>query len=156
MKRLLALCIICIFAVAITHAQDKQREEMMRDYERMMKKEPGNIEVHRSFISKWSSRTEDLIYVYENAISSSPGNVALQYALGYVYAITEKEELLDKAIQQFQKAAELDPNLLMAHFSLGAMYLKKGEYNLAEVELQKAIEMDGTLYTAYFNLTGLV
>ena len=38
MKRLLALCIICILTVAIAYAQDEQREEMMRDYERMMKR----------------------------------------------------------------------------------------------------------------------
>ena len=77
MKRFLILCVICILTIATAYAQDDQREEMMRDYERMMKKEPGNIEVHRSFISKWSSRSEDLISAFS---ISTPINVAVTSA----------------------------------------------------------------------------
>ena len=152
MKRLFAIFIICTLTVATAYAQDDSREKMAKDYEQLIKKGLNNVDSHRSFIQKWKEKSDELIPIYENLAANSPDNPVIQYALGYLYGITEKDEFADQAIFAFQKAIELDPNFLMAHFSLGGMYLRKKNYKPAEIEFQKVIELDGNFYTAYFNL----
>ncbi len=117
-----------------------------------MQTNPNNVEAHRNFIAKWKDKDTELISIYEKLISISPNNPVFQYALGYVYAITEKDEFIDKAIELFKKALELDPNFTLSHFSLGSMYIKRGDYKQAEIELQKTIDLDDKFLFAYFNL----
>jgi len=44
------------------------------------------------------------------------------------------------------------PQLPMARATLGAIYLKTHEYNLAIEQLQQAVKADGTLWAARYNL----
>lgn len=48
---------------------------------------------------------------------------------------------IDKAIAEFEKAIEINPNLAEAHSGLGRLYHKKGLYKQAIPELKKAIEL---------------
>ena len=141
-----------LFLATISYAQVDQKNELLKDYDRLMKSEPNKIDAHRTFITKWKDRTDDLVSIYDKLANSSPNNTLYQYSLGYVYASSGKDENIDKAIEFFRKAVELDPNLITAHFSLGSMYLKKGDYKSAEIELQKSIELDDKFYSAYYNL----
>lgn len=55
----------------------------------------------------------------------------------------------DEAIQLFQKALELDPNIYAAAVSLGDCYVFKKDWANAEKSYQKAISIDPTRETAY-------
>jgi len=135
-----------------SYGQVDSKNELLKDYDKLMKSDPNKLDAHRNFITKWKDKTDDLVVIYGKLANNSLNNALYQYALGYVYASSGKDENIDKAIEFFKKSVELDPNFTMAHFSLGSMLLKKGDYKLAEIELQKAIELDDKFYSAYFNL----
>ena len=50
----------------------------------------------------------------------------------------------DEAIQQLQKALELDPNFPSALVRLGQAYAKKQQYGQAVIEIKKALTLDET------------
>ena len=49
----------------------------------------------------------------------------------------------DSAIEDFNKAIELDPNHAVAYNNRGMMYQKRGDSDLAEADLRKARELWG-------------
>jgi len=63
----------------------------------------------------------------------------------------------DLEIQDYQKALELDPEFAPAHFRLGAIYYRRGEYDPAEREfarfLKYASEADRAAYNIYLYYT---
>jgi tetratricopeptide (TPR) repeat protein len=76
-----------------------------------------------------------------------------QYAAAHnnlVVAHIEKGQF-DLAIQDFNKAIELDPKDAAAYNNLGAAYHDKGQFDLAIQELSKALELDPKYASAYFN-----
>jgi tetratricopeptide (TPR) repeat protein len=151
MKRL-CIGIILFFLIFPVLAQEENRKDFTKDYERLMKSDSNNIEAHRVFITKWKLQTTELESLYKRLVADSPNNATYQYSLGYIYASTSKDEDIDRSIAYFAKAVELNPRLTIAYFSLGAMYLRKGDYKNAEVEFQKVIELDDKFYSAYYNL----
>ncbi len=59
----------------------------------------------------------------------------------------------DKAIQEFQKALEIDPNFAEAHLNLGWTHaLKRGDYNIALRETLEAIRLKPDIPIAFRNL----
>ena len=63
----------------------------------------------------------------------------------------------DLEIQHYQKALDLDPEFAPAHFRLGAIYYRRGEYDPAEHEfarfLKYASEADRVAYNIYLYYT---
>ncbi|MGB9595641.1 MAG: tetratricopeptide repeat protein, partial [Candidatus Poribacteria bacterium] len=151
-KRIYIFIFVFLFLAVMCYGQADTRNELMKEYDKLMKSDPNRLDAHRNFIAKWKGRTDDLVSLYGKLVNNSPNNALYQYSLGYVYASSGRDENIDKAIESFKKAVELDQNFTMAHFSLGSMLLKKGDYKSAEIELQKAIELDDKFYSAYFNL----
>ncbi len=150
MKRI--VFIYLIFTILISYAYSQQPTDIINEHNKLMQTNPNSAEAHRNFIAKWKDKSTEIISIYEKLINNSPNNPVFQYALGYAYAITEKDEYIDTAIELFKKALELDPNFVLSHFSLGSMYMKKGDYKRAEIELQKTIDLDDKFLFAYFNL----
>ena len=68
------------------------------------------------------------------AIETEPDNAMLYYNRGYLFEQMDKGE---QAVENYQKAAEIDPNYFDATFNLAAYY-----YNQAAETLQKANNMD--------------
>ena len=111
--------LIFTFIVSV-YAQDDKTKEFTRDYERLMKSDSDNIDAHRNFVIKWADRNNELQSIYKKLVSDSPNNPIYQYALGYVYASSSKDEDIDNAIGYFRKSVELNPKLIVGHFSLGS------------------------------------
>jgi tetratricopeptide (TPR) repeat protein len=72
-------------------------------------------------------------------------------SLGFVFFFAGQ---YDQAIEQFEKALELDPGLAQAHCVLGLTYVYKGMHEAAIAAGQKAIELShgGTLFVACLGL----
>ena len=68
------------------------------------------------------------------AIETEPDNAILYYNRGYLY---EQMDQGEQAVENYQKATELDPSYFDATFNLAAYY-----YNQAAETLQKANNMD--------------
>ncbi|MGQ9609665.1 MAG: tetratricopeptide repeat protein [bacterium] len=150
LKHIIFICIIFLISIAYSYSQ--LSDDFINEYNLLMQTNPTNAFAHRNLIAKWMNNSNLLIPVYENLANNSPNNPVFQYALGFTYAITENDEYVDKAIESFKKALDLDPNFMLAHFSLGSMYLRKNDYRQAEIELQKTIDLDNKFLAAYFNL----
>ncbi len=95
------------------------------------------------------------------AATENPSAASLR-ALGQWY-LTERK--FDEAIDQFNKALELDPNDAKSHVNLGAALLEKGKLDVGKTEggrsfanfsrsleqLNKGLQLDNSLLEGYFN-----
>jgi GWxTD domain-containing protein len=74
----------------------------------------------------------------------------------YRVGITQLEDGdIENAINTFRKVLELDPRHALAHSSLGYIYLRRENVDLARASFQRALELDSGL-TAAHNGMGLV
>jgi tetratricopeptide (TPR) repeat protein len=64
-------------------------------------------------------------------------------ALQHIHEGVEADKIgqLDQAIAEFQKAAELDPDLAAAFVDLGAVFIEKRDYAAAIAPLKRALEL---------------
>ncbi len=58
----------------------------------------------------------------------------------------------EKAIEEYQKALELDPNLAQAHTNLGTVYLGQEDYDKAIDHFKKVMELNYYDTKAHYNL----
>jgi len=65
-----------------------------------------------------------------------------------------EEGYYDEAIEEYNKAIELDPNLAEAYQNRAYAYNYKGQYDLTITDCNKAIELDPNMAEAYFNRGG--
>ena len=59
---------------------------------------------------------------------------------------------LDRAITEYKRAIELDPDNALAHTNLGAAYVNKDLLDQAIAEHKRAIELDPNNANAHYNL----
>jgi tetratricopeptide (TPR) repeat protein len=59
---------------------------------------------------------------------------------------------LDKALEEYDKAVQLDPGLIKAHTNAGAIYLQREEYDRAIEQFQKVIQRSQWDTKAHYNL----
>jgi Ca-activated chloride channel family protein len=57
----------------------------------------------------------------------------------------------DDALENYQKAAEGNPDKAEAHYNLGGAYYKKGEYDRALKEYDEAVKLDPKMADAWYN-----
>jgi tetratricopeptide (TPR) repeat protein len=58
----------------------------------------------------------------------------------------------EKAIEEYKKALELNPNLAQAHTNLGAVYLGQESYDLAIQHFKRVMELNYYDTKAHYNL----
>jgi tetratricopeptide (TPR) repeat protein len=91
--------------------------------------------------------SEDLL---NRAISVDPKNLKALLLLGKLYT---GQKQYDKALETYQKATDLNPEMPGLFFNLGFLYTAKDEYSLAEGAFARAIELSPPyLDKALFNL----
>jgi tetratricopeptide (TPR) repeat protein len=59
---------------------------------------------------------------------------------------------LDEAVEQLQKALELNPSFAEAHYNLGHVLVQKGQMDEAIAQYQKALELNPDYPDAHYNL----
>jgi len=65
------------------------------------------------------------------------------------------EEKYDEAIEEFQKAIEIDSTYLNAYVNLGAIYFKQGKYEQASIQYETVLRYQPYHIKAHYNL-GLI
>lgn len=97
-----------------------------------------------------------LIFVIASNLSRhelTAANLAEEhYNLGMVY---DRQEKFDRAIQEYNKAIELQPDHVMAHFRMALVYQNQGVIEKAEEKYLEVIELFPRAALAYNNL-GLI
>jgi len=103
------------------------------------------IRLFSFFISKRDFKK--VIDICNEALKVEPDFVVF-YTRGYAYAELKEFE---RAIEDFSKAIELDPNDAEAYYNRGLAYAKLGKYEQAIKDYDKAIELNPALADAYYN-----
>jgi tetratricopeptide (TPR) repeat protein len=76
------------------------------------------------------------IRAFERAIQLLPRDPQAYYLLGYMYALTEREE---HAIATWRKAIDLAPDAHSLRYDLAYMYLRRNQHSLAAEEFAKLL-----------------
>lgn len=116
----------------------------------------------------WATRSNDFVYLYALAISAfHAGNKDLdqraseqlvkvgsdrpEFHLLLGKAFLNREED-DKALEEFEKAESVNPNLPFLHFNLGLAHQRLGHLDKAEAEYQKDIQLEPDMAYNYEQL----
>lgn len=101
----------------------------------LMRKEDGKDELAKKYY-------EEAHADYDRAIELQPNDSRFYHSKGLAFEGTNREENFDDAIENFQKAIELDETFFGARVHLGNMYHKNNEF-------QKALQCYSTFLANY-------
>ena len=99
----------------------------------------------------WELKDEDNPLQIHRRIRLLDGNGLLAVIYNNRAGVFRSEGEYDRAILEYNKAIEIDPNYASAYMNRGKTYADKGEFDRAILEYNKAIEIDPRYATAYFN-----
>jgi len=132
--------------------EEKWRKDLEKDYQSVLKAKSKEVERHRGLVGKWQEKGHlaELILLYEADAPTEAADASLHYGLGYAYAIQGGDGALEKAAAQFEKTISLEPNLLLAHFSLGGVYQQQEKYAPASQEMETCLRLEPKYYPAHY------
>jgi len=81
--------------------------------------------------------------------SSKEKQAQKHFSKGFGY---QDQGELDKAIEEYKKAIELNPNYTRAYTNLGTVYLEKKDYDRAIQQFKKVLELNYFDRKAHYNL----
>lgn len=94
-------------------------------------------------------RSNDAIFMYNQAILKDPKYYKAYYNLGNVYLEDEKPNL---AIQQYKKVLKLKNDHAYAYYNLGCAYIKIGKMKSARLAFLNAIDFKNNIADFHYNL----
>ena len=101
---------------------------------------------------KRNSIWHDNFTLFSETVKRVPGSPRVRGGLGLAY---QQMGRLPEAAREFQRAIELNPKLVNAHFSLGNMYEQAGRTEEAIAAYEQAAALDPDFLNVQFNLAGL-
>jgi tetratricopeptide (TPR) repeat protein/TolB-like protein len=124
-----------------------------QEVETALQIEPSNadaLQLLGTALQELNSFSEALA-AYKRAIATRPDDAAGYYWLGYFYEEQNKPELLPEAERNYLAAIKLAPESYMAHYNLGAVYVKLERYQDAFREFEESLLIAPSL-NGYLNL----
>jgi tetratricopeptide (TPR) repeat protein len=109
----------------------------------------GSLSV-RTIIRNMDWKSEDTLWLATAQVA--PSGQQIHNNLGDVYM---RQGNPQKAIEEFQKAIEINPNYADAYHNLGNTYQQIGEIDEAIPYYQKALEINPNLWQSYQNLAAI-
>jgi tetratricopeptide (TPR) repeat protein len=130
----------------VLQAYDWNWTEAEREYKRALELDPRYPLAHQWYggYLERIGRTEEGIAERRVAIELDPLSASTQFELGLAYFYSRD---YDRAIQQFQKAVELEPGFPAALSTMIAAYSQKGQHDVAVAKLSE-IQEDNSLNAA--------
>ena len=129
-------------------------ERAVEEYLAALEADPGSTLIRIELINLYAgaNRLEDAVAVAEEIFVANPGNVEVRRLLGRIYrsyatrgrqgAQGTDPELLQKAVEQFERLVELEPDNPENHAGLGSLYRATEDLDKAEQALERALELD--------------
>lgn len=129
--------------IAMNHDWDRRGAE--EGLTRALELRPGSAAAH--LWNAWRlallERQHDLALVeLAEAERLDPLDLQVKTQIGYVHRFNHDH---DRAIEQFERVAALEPSFAFAHYALGDACAQLGQYDRAFAEYEKAIELGGRL-----------
>ena len=125
-----------------------QYAEAVEEYEAALELDPDNVDVMTNLGVAYYQLGQPSMAVdmYNKAIAIAPedADIRSNLAASYVqqYEPDGTTEPLDMALEQYQKAVELEPDLPEAHYGLGAVYMLLGQTESAITSFERFQELD--------------
>lgn len=108
---------------------------------------PPNPNFQKTFVNLFNqamntyrdkNKTQEAINLYKQTTEIAPSNFGIPYQmLGDLYMRTKN---IENAIENYQKAVEVDDFSVMAHYSLYQMYLQKRDTANAQIHIDKVLK----------------
>ncbi len=113
-----------------------------KEYKRSIALNPGYATVRQwyAFYLMAMGRLEEALAEAKHAHELDPLSVIINRDLGLIFYYARQS---DRAIEQYRKTLELDPNFALAHQGLGRACLEKGMYQQAIEDMQRAASLAG-------------
>lgn len=108
------------------YMKQKQSKKAIEVYENGKKLFPTNPTINKNLLLIYLSSPElksQATKKFEDAIKQNPKDVLIR--LGYAQLL--EQENTEKAVEQYKKALELEPNNFAANYNVGAMYVNKAK-----------------------------
>jgi len=111
-----------------------------REFKRAIELNPGDSEAHRTYSYYLSAlgRKREAQAEVRYAQNLDPLYIVTQVTSGWVFYFARQ---YDEAVEQCQKALELDPNSAGAYDCMGSSYLARGMYDQAIAACQQAVKL---------------
>jgi tetratricopeptide (TPR) repeat protein len=104
----------------------------------------------RTIIRNKDWKSEDTLWIATAQVA--PSGQQIHNNLGDVYA---RQGDMQKAVDEFKKAIEINPNYADAYHNLGNTYQQMGQLDLAIENYQKALSINPQLWQSYQNLAAI-
>ena len=129
----------------------KAYQDTVQQYRKKLKKNPTNVAMYAELakIHLEINNRNAAIGEYHIMTSIAPSLALGHYNLGALYM---QQGEVQRAIEAFQKAIELDENDTEPHIRLGWIYASQRKFDLAESYLQGALQRNPMLGEAYRGL----
>jgi TolB-like protein len=113
-----------------------------RELRRSIELNPGFAVAHHWYALYLSAkgRFKEALAEANRAYGLDPLSVIINRDLGLIYYYARQP---DRAIEQYRKTLELDPNFALAHQALGRAYLEMGMHTKGVEEIQLAVRLSG-------------
>jgi tetratricopeptide (TPR) repeat protein len=114
----------------------------------MIMKNQKYDELFEQFKSVFEKEGENAAFSYlDDCIAKNPNCAEVYLIRGEVYSQIDFQQ----AIDCFEKAIGIDPNMSQSYFARGLLYANSGDNNKAFADFSKAIELDENFVEAYSN-----
>ncbi len=134
---------------SVVYAKFKTRERTAQEYVNIAKTNPAILDQQELFYAAQNATGADKETIYKQYISKYPNDWRAYNNLAVYYLDNGK---LDEALQNFQKADQLDPNNPSVLNNLGVVYWEKGDMAKAKEYFQKAYNLAANNETIGYNL----
>ena len=115
--------------------------DAVRDYERILKANPTNIEAinNLGIILAFRNRKDEAIQRFQSAILLQPANIESNNNLGVLWLDKSK---IEQAIQHIEKAHQLSPEDAHISYNLGMAFHRKSDYENAAKYYEEALKIE--------------
>jgi TolB-like protein/pimeloyl-ACP methyl ester carboxylesterase/Tfp pilus assembly protein PilF/predicted Ser/Thr protein kinase len=112
------------------------------EFKRALELNPGHAIAYHWYSEylMTSGRVDESIAVIRRGEEIDPLSPVIASTLGFAFYFARQ---YDRAIEQFRKALELDPNLFLPYYRLGLIYSLKGSHQEAVANAKKAVALSG-------------
>lgn len=142
------------FSLAKIHESREEYREAISEFEKAIPLDPTSGQLRVEFAETLWKAGENRRAVQEcqEATKLDPESSAPHYLLGRIYSnlrTTDQAQVLDQAIDEFERTVELEPDHFQALYDLGRLHLAKKNYQEAVDVLDRFIQLRPSISQAY-------
>lgn len=121
---------------------DRQMAEAEKEFKRAIELNPNYATAYQWYAEFLTAQGhfEDAIFRMKRAEEIDPLSPIIKADLGTTYNTARD---YDRALQQYQRALQLNPNFAAAYWWMGETYTMKGQFAEAIASLKKALDLSG-------------